>query len=66
MIAKSITIELDDAIKIREVARMIAESGNGPDLGNMVNRINERWPELKEFDCAYMESDSLLPQEMED
>jgi hypothetical protein len=37
----------DDAVKIIEAGRMIAESGNGPDLSDICERITEQWPELK-------------------
>jgi hypothetical protein len=40
-------ITFDDAVKIIEAGRMIAESGNGPDLSDICERITEQWPELK-------------------
>jgi hypothetical protein len=42
------TITLEDAIRIREAGRMLAEMGMGPDLGEIMDRIDERWPEIKE------------------
>lgn len=44
-------ITFDDAIKIQEAARLLAEYGQGPDLGELLDRITEHWPELvKECD----------------
>ena len=40
-------IYFDDAVKIIEAGRMIAESGNGPDLSDVCERITEQWPQLK-------------------
>jgi hypothetical protein len=40
-------ITFDDAVKIIEAGRMIAESGNGPDLSDVCERITEQWPQLK-------------------
>ena len=41
-------ITIDDAIKIREAARMLSELGMGPDLGDLIDRIDEQWPQIKE------------------
>jgi hypothetical protein len=44
-------ITFEDAVKICETARLLAEQGQGPDLGDLLDRITEQWPELiKECD----------------